>query len=285
MVLSQLENRQSYNWDQFLAVVVDRVPGLSIDDLRHSSSLAEICGGDALRRALLLGVFFDLGSQMPDDMLRSISTLGEAYDWMALRLDADERHEVAPDINETLTIKIRPISPDDVPSLYEAMVHPSFGYRWRYRGTTPSPASVAQDLFDGSSFVQFVVERKVDFSILGMVQAYNARPDSGTCYFAFTRTAREQDPISEMFVGLYLFISYLFRTFPLRKLYAEVPGFNWDRFESGVGEFFEVEGRLKEHDYYGGRYWDQFLIALRRERWEKVESDWSPVLRGFCPGP
>ncbi len=61
-----------------------------------------------------------------------------------------------------------------------------------------------------------------------------------------------------------LFCNYLFKNFNFRKLYVEVPGFNFGQLERGLGRFFEEEGRLSEHDYYDGRYWDLVIMTLDR---------------------
>jgi len=62
-----------------------------------------------------------------------------------------------------------------------------------------------------------------------------------------------------------VFVRYLFKTFPLRKIYIEVPGFNWAQMASGEGILFEVEGVLKQHEYYDGQYWDKYYCAIYPE--------------------
>ena len=59
-----------------------------------------------------------------------------------------------------------------------------------------------------------------------------------------------------------MFARYLFHTFPLVKLYLEVPGYNWDQVSSGEDRLFKVEGVLRDHEYYAGRAWDKYLCAI-----------------------
>jgi RimJ/RimL family protein N-acetyltransferase len=59
-----------------------------------------------------------------------------------------------------------------------------------------------------------------------------------------------------------VFARYLFHSFPLRKLYLEIPEFNMPQLRSGVGRLFQVEGVLREHCYYAGRWWDQHIAAI-----------------------
>jgi RimJ/RimL family protein N-acetyltransferase len=63
-----------------------------------------------------------------------------------------------------------------------------------------------------------------------------------------------------------MFVRHLFHTFPLHKVYMEVPGYNWDQMRSGEGGLFRVEGVLSNHDYYAGRYWDEYICAIHRDR-------------------
>lgn len=230
-------------WTEFAAILRARVPGVE-GPVEPNTLVTDLAGDDKLRLALLLGVFYDLGRRMPDDMLRTIGTLGEALDWCNTRRAAELEEERPAGPNETLTLRLRELLPEDAPRLYRGSVDPSHSYRWRYRGTTPTPRQFADDLFDGSTFAQFVLERLDSAELVGIVQCYQARLDAGTVYFAFVRTGTNGEPVSEMTVGLYLFVSYLFRTFPFRKLYAEVPGFNWAQFSSGDGTYFTVEGLL-----------------------------------------
>ena len=64
-------------------------------------------------------------------------------------------------------------------------------------------------------------------------------------------------------------MDYVFRVFDFRKLYGEVLEFNFAQFESGLSsESFEIEGRLKEHEYHDGKYWDLVYISLFRDDWQ-----------------
>ena len=67
---------------------------------------------------------------------------------------------------------------------------------------------------------------------------------------------------------------------PFRKLYAEVAGFNYAQFASAVPLIFTEEGRLTDHDFYQGRYWDKHVLALSRDRWQGVRSWLMPAITG-----
>ena len=46
---------------------------------------------------------------------------------------------------------------------------------------------------------------------------------------------------------------YLFTVFPLRLMYIELPEYNYAWIASGEGNLFEVQGRLRENDYFDGK--------------------------------
>ena len=80
-----------------------------------------------------------------------------------------------------------------------------------------------------------------------------------------------------------LFFDYLFTVFNIRKLYAEVLEFNFGQFASGAEHVFKVEGRLTDHDWYDGRYWDMLVLALYRDDFMR---DWHPrVAELIAPKP
>ena len=60
-----------------------------------------------------------------------------------------------------------------------------------------------------------------------------------------------------------LFVRYLFRLWPLRKLYLELPEFNLPQFASAVRVgLLKEEGRLRGDRYFDGAYWDQLVLAV-----------------------
>jgi RimJ/RimL family protein N-acetyltransferase len=59
-----------------------------------------------------------------------------------------------------------------------------------------------------------------------------------------------------------MFVNYLFHVYPFDKVYMEVPGFNWPQLRSGEGRFFTLEGRLRDHERYGGQTWDRYICAI-----------------------
>lgn len=160
---------------------------------------------------------------------------------------------------------LRPINPDDYATLFHMATDPRTIQRWRFRGGTPSYEDFLRHLWD-KVLSQFVVVSKASGEILSLVVAYGADHRNGNAYLAVLKNPESTNASS--LEGVLIFLNYLFSTFPLRKLYLEVPEFNLTQFSAGVGTIMQSEGVLKEHDYFEGRYWDLHILAIYRDRIE-----------------
>ena len=168
----------------------------------------------------------------------------------------------------------------DRPFLYSMATDPLVGARWRFRGVVPRPEAFERLLWEGV-LAQFVIEGTSDGIPRGVVTAYSANMNSGTANVAVALSSAH---IGRGFgvEASYLFCDYLFATWSLRKLYFEAPAFNCAQFQSAIGRFLHVEGVLRDHEYYGGRYWDSVLMALYREDVERFVRT-HPHLAGSTP--
>lgn len=160
----------------------------------------------------------------------------------------------------TRALRLDHIAPDDMGFLYTLAVDPQTSFRWRYRGAPPPYDKFLADLWT-HVLVQFVVHDLRDGQPVGLVVAYGASPSlSHANVGAVFRAGYAGTGLAAQAVEL--FVRALFKLFPLRKLYLEIPGYNWPQLESGQGKLFELEGRLRDHYYYAGRLWDQYLGAI-----------------------
>jgi RimJ/RimL family protein N-acetyltransferase/aryl carrier-like protein len=160
--------------------------------------------------------------------------------------------------------RLDPISPGDLDFLYALTTQPETCFRWRYRGAPPSYERFSNDLWK-QVLVQYVARPGASDQPIGHVMAYGADP------------AMHYVHIGAVFIAPYagsgmaarvvvMFLRYLFHTFPLHKVYLEVPGYNWHQIHSGRERLFRIEGILRDHDYYAGRRWDQYLCAVYRDQ-------------------
>jgi len=71
----------------------------------------------------------------------------------------------------------------------------------------------------------------------------------------------------------YLFVNYLMTYYPFRKLYTDIYGYNEHSLHVAAKIGFVIEGTLRAHRWFDGRYWDLHKLALYRDAWEKCKSE------------
>jgi RimJ/RimL family protein N-acetyltransferase len=168
-------------------------------------------------------------------------------------------------------VALRPIRPQDHEWLYELETHPHLIHRWRLGGRTPSPEQFQRLLWDGI-VCQYLVIEKASNSRTGLVMFYQTDAPNGTGHLAMV-SHPSYFRSSFAIDGIILFIDYIFTCFNVRKLYGESMGFNFGQFTRpdnprfGVENLFVVEGVLRDHFFYNGRYWDKVVTAIYRDYW------------------
>jgi RimJ/RimL family protein N-acetyltransferase/aryl carrier-like protein len=237
---------------------------LNIDEsaLDDQVSLRAGLGLDSLAMMRILTWLEACGVPLKNDeqMPETVGDLLGLLDGPAGAAPGSVHHDPLVPILETGCLRLAPVTPEDIAFLYALAVDPETGFRWRYRGSVPSLETFTAELCN-DVLLQFVVLRVEDSLRVGQVVAYGGEPG--------LRHARVGAVFHPLCAGtglaaqaVSLFVRYLFHTFPLNKVYLEVPGFNWPQLQSGQGVLFQVEGVLKDHDYYAGRYWDKYVCAI-----------------------
>lgn len=173
-------------------------------------------------------------------------------------------------------VRLRPVTPEDYEALFLMATDPEVTFRWRARGNVPSPSDFAAGLW-GDSLVNFVVEPREGGALLGHVSCGGAQFRDGFAHIAMA--ARPQWFRSGIILeGAALLVDYLFALYPFRKLYMESVAYNFEYLRAGVGTFFEVEAQFRQHVWYHDRYWDQYVLAIFRERWQQARLQLLPLL-------
>lgn len=233
---------------------------------------------DAVQRALLLRTITRQRAHAPVKLLGSVSSVADVLGWArrAERGEASDRRAdpgpLAPtrDGSEAVAIggglvHLRGWRQDDLPALYHAATSPGQGRRWRFRGATPSFREFASE-FGHGTLATLVVASNDDDRVVGSVAAYSASLENGWTYIGFQGVA-DRSGVGLMLEGMFCFVTWLFDTWDLRKVYAELdPGLH-DRLVSlGAGPL-RVEGRLERHTYQQGAWQDVLLTAIWRDEW------------------
>jgi RimJ/RimL family protein N-acetyltransferase len=164
-------------------------------------------------------------------------------------------------------VYLRPLTARDYPYLQMVEAGTELTFRWRLRGATPSPEQWAKMIWN-QVLAQFMVVGRSGDKPIGLVSVYRANFQDRYAYLSATRFEPNR-PSPLMMLGVFLFLKYVFTSWDFRKLYMELPEFNMPQFASGLGRYFEVEGRLRDHFYFDGRYWDQLTLATYRDVWQR----------------
>ena len=267
----------------FVEQLVHAVPALAADP-RLDVPLGELHIG-AIDRTGALRVIEILAGGLPDTLEPRSLSLQELHEVVAVRRDngaaADsntaviERRALA-----SLKAELRPIEAADYPSLYRAACNPEAGYRWRMRGATPGPEQFQRMLFEGT-LCQYGVW--ADARLQGAVFAYNAHFDSGYVFAAYERVApatAATGASGQMLEAIALLLDHVFRTWSFRKVYFEVPQYNFDRLFSTVGNsgLLAHEGTLSEFVYHDGVHHDLHYLSISRPAWTEFVERWSTLL-------
>lgn len=151
--------------------------------------------------------------------------------------------------------------------LFELSTRGENAVRWRFHGAQISLREFTDSL-GIDVLTHFVVVDPVNEPI-GYVVCYGANQRNG---FAFVGVIVDESKLGEGVGGEAgaLFITHLFDTYPLRKLYIEIPDFSVASIEHRMNGMFEREGIWRDHFFAKGQYWDMHIFATYRRTWDGV---------------
>lgn len=166
-------------------------------------------------------------------------------------------------------VRLRALDAGDLPWLRAAETDELLAFRWRLRGTHPSPQEFVEQIWQGV-LALFVVERAGDGAPIGVLSAYQPDHRNGHCRVAAARLEPADSMDTSFMSGMALFFDYLFGGWPFRKLYFETPEFNLSQFASAVDRgLLRVEARLTEFMFLADRYWDMLFLSVDRPNWSE----------------
>lgn len=164
--------------------------------------------------------------------------------------------------------QLRPVQAADIPLLYAWVMDPRVNHRWTTRGMLIPYDTFAQRVYDD------VLLSLLACGPVGTPYAW-ATVSSVDLHSGHASVAVVVDPVRlrAAAVGprtVCLLLRYVFAIYPFRKLYLESPEFAVHDFRSALGGLLVVEGVLREHLYYDGRYWDMVVLGVTAEHWAET---------------
>lgn len=162
-------------------------------------------------------------------------------------------------------IRVRPAVDGDVGFLWRLLAEDEVSYRWIFRGRQPTPETVRSNL-GRADVIPHIVERVSDGKPIGYTVAYDVSHRNGHTHIG---TVIDPEHIGSG-VGIsatILFVDYIFAVFPMRKLYLRSIEYSFAHYRDLVRrDYARIEGVLRDYEYFGGRYWDVYVVALDRDR-------------------
>jgi acyl carrier protein len=282
------------------AKLVEEELGLPIGSVTPEARLIEDLGLDSLQMLDLLLLLDAIDARLDSEDLARISRVGDLHRRVVEHLKLCQlraglvcesgsggvcrespakrrRPSVVTRLLGTRT-RQRPLGGADYEFLY-ALMQGCDGVFFRRHGRGPNPDQFAKELSRGA-LVQHVVLDRVADSPIGLISARDADLRRGIVHLEFVVAGRLQGQ-GWPFEACMLFIDHLFRSWPLRKIYAEVLAHEVEDVASGIGRLFVREGILAAHEYVDGSWVDVHILSLFRDRWDQ---DAPRILRGLVVG-
>jgi hypothetical protein len=185
--------------------------------------------------------------------------------------------EVRPDVVDVSLdgphVRLRVIEPSDYPWIRRAEMGSPLSFRWRLAGQHVQPEHYAAD-FWRDVLAGFVFEHRSQAG-RGIVLAHGYDPRYRFCHvsIAHLEPSGHAIPDAQCVVEAFkMLVDYAFQGWDLRKIYLECADFNVHQFESFLDRC-DLEGRLIDHLFLGGRWWDLRTYAIWKERWQFLSAD------------
>jgi hypothetical protein len=163
-------------------------------------------------------------------------------------------------------VGIRPVVGGDISKIHRMETAGVHLFQLWHEGTTPSPVAFQSWLWR-NTLSRCMVVRVGEPEPLAAAFSYNPDFRNGCAHVGIVASDTDHRELAPL-VGFGLFVSYLFRNWPLRRLYAVCREYAYVNFASGINKVFTVVGRLEEDGYANGQYWDTLILQITRDTWE-----------------
>jgi RimJ/RimL family protein N-acetyltransferase len=128
----------------------------------------------------------------------------------------------------------------------------------------------------------FIVEKRGSGTAIGVVGTDDLNLVHGHA-FSWVFLAPEYRRSYFGAAALVRLLDFLFARYNLRKVYT-MTGETNPYSLAALKKSMRLEGCLRQHYGYGGRYWDMYCFALYRDDWERAQTQRSWLAGGSRPG-
>lgn len=162
-------------------------------------------------------------------------------------------------------VQLRPVTPDDLPWMYEAAIHPRVGGLLRLGGATPSFEEFRHSAWS-EVVAQWVLVARQSGRRVGVFALSSADMRNG---HAFIATYADPRFVGRGLAieGAALAIDFVFRMWPFRVLYADVSRPALEQFASILGRVADIDGVRHDYLWLDGKYHDLVMLSFTRSTW------------------
>lgn len=169
-------------------------------------------------------------------------------------------------------INLRSITPDDYKFLFEWHINTQNLHLW----FVDRQIKLFEEFLDefrrkfGRFFhTLFIIQCTESNKPLGMVYFYNANFVDKIVYICIYLDPQFTAQGTGRTAG-YLACEYFFKTYGVRKIYAEVFEYNQPSLKIATRNGFMEEAQLKEYRWFDDRYWNLHILSLSYEDFKKL---------------
>lgn len=171
-------------------------------------------------------------------------------------------------------IYLKAVSDEDLSYLYSKECDLEEKHLWSESRCIPIAFEYKNEFWDRlKNFYHtfFMIYTKKENKPIGFLFSYQFNTNDRICYTTIY-VEKEYRKTRVAAVAGTMFCDYLFSFYDLRKIYAIVYDYNNASKDFLTHAGFSEEGRLKEHRYYSGKYYDMLTLALYRDTfYEKMK--------------
>jgi len=120
-----------------------------------------------------------------------------------------------------------------------------------------------------TDFHDFMIFSTLEKEFVGFAYSYEFCELDGHCLFTVAIKPEYQGTGVGGFVAVQ-FLSYLFANYNLRKAYIHIYGYNTQSRRCVEAFGFGLEGTLKEHHFYGGKFHDLLIYSISRDGFDDI---------------
>lgn len=178
-------------------------------------------------------------------------------------------------------VRLIPLTPEHYGFVRELVVNDPSGFHALFPARVPEQEAFADRLLSlvASCFVVESVNRRRP---VGVAYLHQWSGQHGIADFQVTMVPSFRNTGVGVEAG-HLFVDHVFRSFNIRKLYLPVTSCQRRTVRSAIGGVLQEEGRLRDHSYFAGRWHDQHILTITRDRYEECTAGVRPFRRPCQP--